>query len=87
MGVIKQLALAPLAPLRLTVWVSEKVREEAARQNHSQGAVVSRLREVEAATERGEITEQEARRRQGQIIASRMQSTPVNEKQDGESDG
>jgi Gas vesicle protein G len=87
MGVIKQLALAPLAPLRLSVWVSEKVREEAARQSYSQGAVVSRLREVEAAAERGEITEQEAQRRQGQIVASRMQGTAVSEAQGGESDG
>ena len=87
MGVIKHVVLAPLAPLRLTVWVSEKVREEAARQSHSQGAVIAQLREVEAAAQRGEITHQQALERQGQIISSRMQTTRVSNEQDGESDG
>lgn len=72
MGMITQLVLAPLAPLRLTLWVSEKVHEETTRQTHSPGAVISQLRELDAAAERGDITQQEARERQGQIIASRM---------------
>jgi Gas vesicle protein G len=72
MGVIKELALAPLAPLRLTMWVSEKVAEETDRQQNSQAAVISRLRDIEAAVRRGEISAAEARKREDQIISSRI---------------
>jgi hypothetical protein len=72
MGVIGSLLLAPLAPVRLALWVSEKVADEAERQQYSQGAVLARLREVERAVERGEISDREARQREAQIIASQM---------------
>jgi hypothetical protein len=87
MGVIKGLALVPLAPLRLTLWVSEKVAEETEREHYSQGAVVAQLREAEAAAQRGEISEQEARERQGRIIASRMQRASAGGEQESEGDG
>lgn len=84
MGVIKGLALVPLAPLRVTLWVSEKVAEETERQHYSQGAVVAQLREAEAAAQRGEISEQEAHEREGRIIASRMQRESAGGEQESE---
>jgi Gas vesicle protein G len=72
MGLIKELALAPLAPLRLTLWVSDKVAQETDRQQNSQAAIMSQLRDIEAAVQRGEISAGEARKREDQIISSRM---------------
>lgn len=75
MGLIRELVLAPAAPLRLTLWVTEKVADEADRQQNSQGAVLSRLQAIEAAAKRGEISEREAREQEDQIIAGQMQGT------------
>lgn len=75
MGLIRELILAPVAPLRLTLWVTEKVADEADRQQHSQGAILSRLQAIKVAEERGEISEREAREQEGQIIAGQMQGT------------
>jgi hypothetical protein len=74
-GLIRELILAPAAPLRLTLWVTEKVADEADRQQYSQGAVLSRLQAIKAAEERGEISEGEAREQEDQIIAGQMQGT------------
>ena len=68
MGLIKELTLLPVAPLRFTIWVADQVAEEADRQQFSAGAGVQQLEEIEQARERGEIDEAEAREREGEII-------------------
>ena len=73
---IKQLLLLPVAPLRFTVWVADKVAEEAERQEYSPGAGVRKLEEIQRARERGEISEQEAAELEGRIIEQQM-SAPV----------
>jgi Gas vesicle protein G len=73
-GLIKELVLLPLAPVRFTVWVAEKTAEEADRQMFSTGAIARRLQEVEEALERGEIDEQQAEELEGEIIEERMSS-------------
>jgi hypothetical protein len=72
MGLISQLALLPVAPLRFTVWVADKVAEEVQRQEFSPGAGVRKLEEIQRARERGEISEEEAAEREGQIIEQQM---------------
>lgn len=69
MGVMKELALLPVAPLRFTVWVAEKVAEEADQKLNSPQAHVQRLREIEAARERGELDDEQAAELEAQVIA------------------
>ena len=72
MGLIKELALLPVAPLRFTVWVADQVTDEADRQQFSAGAGVQQLEQIEEARERGEIDEEEAAERQGEIIEGQV---------------
>jgi hypothetical protein len=60
MGVIREMALLPVAPLRLTVWVAGKVGEQVDREHNSPEARVRRLREIEDARVRGELTDERA---------------------------
>jgi hypothetical protein len=69
MGVIKELSLLPLAPLRFTVWVAEKVSEEADQQLNSPQAYMRQLREIDDARARGEIDDEQAAELEAQLIA------------------
>jgi hypothetical protein len=59
MGLLSGILLLPLAPVRGTIWVAEKLAEQAAR-DHDEEVVVRRLLvEAELALERGELTVEE----------------------------
>lgn len=68
MGLIRELTLLPVAPLRFTVWVAGKVAEEADRRQYSPAAFVQRLREVEDAHARGELDDAQAAELEAQVI-------------------
>lgn len=68
MGVIKALALLPVAPLRLTVWVADKVAAEADQRLNSPQAYIQRLREIEDARVRGELSDEQAAELEAQVI-------------------
>ena len=68
MGLIKGLLLLPAAPLRFTVWVADKVAEEADRKEFSPAAGVQKIEEIEEKRERGELDEEEAAEIEGQIL-------------------
>jgi hypothetical protein len=59
-GLITELLLLPVAPLRFTVWVGEKVADEVDHEQNSPEARVRRLREIEEARARGEIDDEQA---------------------------
>ena len=80
MGLIKELVLLPAAPLRFTVWVADKVNEEVERKEFSPGAAVQKIDELEQKRERGEISEEEAAEREGEIIEGQM-SRPASEEE------
>jgi hypothetical protein len=65
---MKQLALLPVAPLRFTVWVADKVAEEADQKLNSPQAYVQRLREIEDARVRGDLTDEEAAELEAEVI-------------------
>jgi Gas vesicle protein G len=67
-GVIKEMALLPVAPLRFTVWIASKVAEEADHQQNSPEARVRRLREIEDARARGELDEEQAAELESRIL-------------------
>jgi hypothetical protein len=71
-GLFKELALLPAAPLRFTVWVADKVTEEAERKEYSPAAGVQKIEEVEEERERGEIGEEEAAEVEGEILEQQV---------------
>ena len=72
MGLIKELALLPAAPLRFTVWVADKVSEEVDRQEYSPAAGVQKIEELEEKRERGDISEEEAAETEGEILEQQV---------------
>ncbi len=68
MGLIKELALLPAAPLRFTVWVADKVAEETDRSEYSPAAGIQKIEEIEEKRERGEIEQEEAEEIEGRIL-------------------
>jgi type II secretory pathway predicted ATPase ExeA len=59
MGLFTGLLLLPLAPVRGTVWIAEKLAEEAARELDEGRRVRRLLFEAELAYQRGELTVEE----------------------------
>ena len=59
MGFFTGLLTLPLAPVRGTVWVAEKVAEQAEREMHSEPAIRRRLLELELQHDMGEIDDDE----------------------------
>ena len=59
MGLVTGLLTLPLAPLRGTVWIAEKLLEETERQLSDPQLIEQRLDEAEAALERGQLTQEE----------------------------
>jgi hypothetical protein len=58
-GLISGLLTLPLAPVRGTVWVAERLLEEAERELNDPAAIERQLAAAEAAHERGELTDDE----------------------------
>ena len=59
MGLFTGLLLLPLAPVRGTVWIAERLLEEAERELNDPAAIEQRLVEAEEANERGELSDEE----------------------------
>ena len=59
MGILTGLLTLPLAPVRGTIWIAERLLEEAERELNDPRAVERRLVEAEERFERGEISEEE----------------------------
>jgi Gas vesicle protein G len=59
-GLITGLLTLPLAPIRGTVWLAERIQEQAENELYDEDAIRAQLMEIEAAREAGEIDEEEA---------------------------
>jgi len=59
MGLITGLVTLPLAPVRGTMWIAERLLEEAERELNDPRAIEAQLLEAESAYERGAISEEE----------------------------
>jgi hypothetical protein len=59
MGLLSGILLLPLAPVRGTIWVAEKLAEQAARDQDEEVVVRRLLVEAELALERGDLTLEE----------------------------
>jgi gas vesicle protein GvpG len=59
MGLLTGLLTLPLAPVRGTMWIAERLLEEAERELSDPAAIEQQLEAAERAHERGELTEDE----------------------------
>jgi Gas vesicle protein G len=71
-GLIKELVLLPVAPVRGVLWVSEQIAAEAERKQYTPGAAVQQLEQVEEQRERGELDEEEAKEIEEQVIEQQL---------------
>ena len=60
MGLIGALLKLPLAPVTGTVWVAERIQEQAEAEYYDEGAIQAQLRDVDTARRNGEIDEAQA---------------------------
>ena len=68
MGLMSQLLLWPVAPVRFTMWVVDKVAQDVDHKMNSPQARMQRLREIEEARERGELNDELAAELEAEII-------------------
>ena len=68
MGLITGLLLLPLTPVRGTVWIAERILEQAESEFYDEGAIREQLLAIEAAREAGEIDEEDAARAEDILI-------------------
>jgi hypothetical protein len=72
MGLIKEIVLLPVAPVRGTLWVAERISDEVEREQGGGAAAVQELERVEEAQRRGELDEREAAERQEQVVEEQL---------------
>ena len=60
MGLITGLLTLPLAPVRGTVWIAERIYEQAEAEFNDERTIQAQLMEIQAAREAGEIDEETA---------------------------
>jgi len=75
MGLISSLFTAPLAPLKGTVWVAERIQEEAERQYYDPGAIRRQLEQVAQARADGQLSDEEATDLENELVQRLMTST------------
>ena len=68
MGLITGLLTLPLAPVRGTMWIAERLLEEAEREMNNPANVEQELLEAEARYERGEISGDELDRLEDELL-------------------
>ena len=68
MGLITGLITLPLAPVRGTVWIAERLLEEAERQLNDPEAIEQQVLDAEARNERGEITDDELEQIEDELL-------------------
>lgn len=59
MGLLRGLALLPLAPVQGVAWLADRLAAEAERQLNDEGAIRAHLAELAAANDRGDISDDE----------------------------
>jgi hypothetical protein len=68
MGLFKELALLPLAPVRGTTWVAEQLAEEADRQLYDENRIKRELLQLEFDQEEGRLGDEERHNREAELL-------------------
>lgn len=69
MGLITGLLTLPLAPVRGTVWIAERILEQAEAELNDEDTILAQLMEIDAARQAGELGEQEAAEAENILLA------------------
>ncbi len=69
MGFFTELLMLPLAPVRGVVWVAEKIEDQVDRQMNDPTVIRAQIDELDAAHERGEISDEERDEQQDVLLA------------------
>jgi gas vesicle protein GvpG len=72
MGLITGLLTFPLAPVRGTIWIAERVLEQAEAELNDEDVIRAQLMEIDRAREAGEIAEAEAEEAEDILVARLM---------------
>jgi Gas vesicle protein G len=67
-GLITGLLTLPLAPVRGTVWLAERIQEQAEAEYYDEDVIRAQLMDIEAARDAGEIGEEEATQAEDQLL-------------------
>src|SRR5690348_7035251 len=67
-GLFKELALLPLAPVRGTAWVAEQLAEEAERELYDENRIKREMLELEFEEEEGRISAAERERKEAELL-------------------
>ena len=68
MGLISGLLTLPLAPVRGTAWVAERMLEQAEAEFYDERAIRARLLDIEASRDAGAIDEEDAARAEDELL-------------------
>ena len=72
MGMITGLLTLPLAPVRGTAWLAEKIQEQAESELYDEGAIHEQLMKLEAMHAAGELTDEELRAAEDDLLERLM---------------
>ena len=68
MGLITGLLTLPLAPVRATVWLAERIQEQVEGEFYDERRIQAQLLEIDAARQAGEIDPDEAARAEDVLL-------------------
>lgn len=68
MGLFKEIALLPLAPVRGTVWVAEQIAEEAERRLYDEDSIKRELLQLEIESDEGVLGEKERAAKEDELL-------------------
>jgi gas vesicle protein GvpG len=72
MGLITGLLTLPLAPVRGTIWLAERIQEQAEAELYDESAITASLQELDALRETGELDEAEIAEAEDALIERLM---------------
>jgi len=72
MGLISGLLTLPLAPLRGTVWLAERIEEQAANELYDESAIRAGLLALEESRETGELSDEEIDEAENELVERLM---------------
>jgi gas vesicle protein GvpG len=72
MGFFSAIVLSPLAPVRGVIWLGNVIQRQVDQQLHDPATTRRQLEALQEARERGEITAEQERQAQQQILQARM---------------
>jgi Gas vesicle protein G len=73
MGLLTGLLTLPLAPVRGTIWVAERVQEQAEREYYDPNKIRRQLEDVDRMRQDGELSEDEAAAMEDELLERLME--------------